>query len=389
MKILFFEWNAYMQKDVELCLKKMHIDYRVISYNFKTVEHDDYFSSHFPGRLLEGNYDAVFSMNFIPFVADICFKYNIRYISWTYDCPLDFKRLDALRYPTNYAFLFDRLQYQSYVKMGFQTVYYMPLAIPSERLDAMEITDPDREVFSSDISFVGKIYDSELDKIYDSLSPYHKGYLTALSKAQQKIYGYNFINDTITDGLLNRINSDLVLSTGNVASMITRQQLYFALCTNVTHLERLEILTRLSALYPVALYSTSCPPELDKVDFRHTVSYTDEMPKVFRLSRINLNITLKCIESGIPLRAIDILGSGGFLMCNYQPEVVEYFQNGKEVVCYESVDDLVEKCGYYLSHEEERAEIARQGHDRAHELFSYEKQLTAIFQIAGLETGNP
>ena len=40
---------------------------------------------------------------------------------------------------------------------------------------------------------------------------------------------------------------------------------------------------------------------------------------------------------------MDILGAGGFLLSNYQPELAEYFEDGKEVVMYHSRADLVEK----------------------------------------------
>ena len=184
---------------------------------------------------------------------------------------------------------------------------------------------------------------------------------------------------------INKLNAHVIVNSSNSYNLFTRQQYQFTLCTNVAHLERMEILTQLSENFPTTLYSADLPEEFeDKIDYRGTVYYSTEMPKVFRLSRINLNITLKSIESGIPLRCIDILGAGGFLMSNYQPELVENFENGKEIVCYESTKDLIEKCRYYLSHEEERAEIARRGHDKARELFNYEKQFSTIVKTAGL-----
>lgn len=385
MKILFFQWNAYMQKDVEMCFRKMNIDYKTISYNFRSSEEDDYFARKFPAKLLEDHYDAVFSMNFHPFVADICYQYRVKYISWTYDSPLHFKRINTLQYETNYAFFFDKLEYERHKANGFHRVFYLPLAIPTERFDSMEITDNDREKFSSDISFVGKIYQSELSKIYDFLPARDQGFLTGICHAQQRIYGYNFIHEVITKKYLNDISAKLILKTGCVSNLLSREQMFFALCTYVTHLERMEIITRLSEELPFTLFSGNCPEEFKKVDYRGTVFYSTEMPKVFRLSRINLNITLKSIESGIPLRCMDILGCGGFLMSNYQPELLDYFINGEEIVCYESTDDLIEKCHYYLSHEEERAAIAKRGHDRAHELFNYEKQLSTIFATAELK----
>ena len=80
------------------------------------------------------------------------------------------------------------------------------------------------------------------------------------------------------------------------------------------------------------------------------------MPLIFHYSKINLNITSKSIRSGLPLRIFDILGCGGFLLTNYQPELSNYFTPGYDLVCYSSEDELLEKTEYYLSHEKERIE---------------------------------
>lgn len=50
------------------------------------------------------------------------------------------------------------------------------------------------------------------------------------------------------------------------------------------------------------------------------VDYYEVMPHVFKQSKINLNITLRSIQSGMPLRAWDIMGAGGFLLSNYQAD---------------------------------------------------------------------
>ena len=91
------------------------------------------------------------------------------------------------------------------------------------------------------------------------------------------------------------------------------------------------------------------------------VEYFNEMPQVFRCSRINLNITLRSILTGIPLRALDVMGAGGFLISNYQSEIPEYFVPGEDLVVYEDYEDLCTKVEYYLSHESERREIAING----------------------------
>ena len=41
-------------------------------------------------------------------------------------------------------------------------------------------------------------------------------------------------------------------------------------------------------------------------------------------------------------------------MTNYQAELPELFEIGVDLEAYGSMEELVDKCAYYLSHEEER-----------------------------------
>ena len=58
------------------------------------------------------------------------------------------------------------------------------------------------------------------------------------------------------------------------------------------------------------------------------------------------------------MRVFDILSCKGFCLTNYQPEIAELFVDGKDLVMYTSMEDLMGKVIYYLNHEEERREIA-------------------------------
>ena len=62
------------------------------------------------------------------------------------------------------------------------------------------------------------------------------------------------------------------------------------------------------------------------------------------------------------MRIFDVLGAGGFLLTNYQEELEDYFEIGKDLVCYSSEEDLLQKTAYYLEHDEERKQIARNGY---------------------------
>jgi spore maturation protein CgeB len=110
------------------------------------------------------------------------------------------------------------------------------------------------------------------------------------------------------------------------------------------------------------------------------VDYQREMPYVFKCSDINLNITLRSIRTGIPLRCLDILGSGGFLLSNYQADFYEHFIPGEDLVLFESHEDCIRKCDYYLKHDKERQQIAANGYGKVKECHTYEIRLKEIFE---------
>ena len=111
------------------------------------------------------------------------------------------------------------------------------------------------------------------------------------------------------------------------------------------------------------------------------VSYFDEMPLVFKLSKINLNITLRSIQHAIPLRVYDILGAGGFLLSNYQVDLARHFVADEEFVYYEDRKDLLNKIDYYLKHDDERIAIAKNAHDRVASEHTFDVRVGQIIDI--------
>lgn len=384
MKILLYDMGAYTQTDIMLALDKMGIGYKNILYKMSDVNQDAYFEKRVSEFLLQETYQAVLSVNYFPVLADICRKFQIPYLSWSYDSPLNVKNIErTLGYETNYVFFFDLAECRKYWNKGVNNVYHLPLAVNTERLADIETSADDKLKYGSDISMVGQLYDTSLPLLLKPLGDYEKGYVSAVLESQLRLYGCYFLEDVITESLMDNINKAYA-ALGQCALRLERDGFIVSIAKHITHIERTLLLDILSEEHKVDLYGPDKDENLKNVIWHGSAGYFDEMPKVFRHSKINLNVSLKCIQSGVPLRALDIMGNGGFLLTNYQPEIAENFVDGEEVVMYHSIEDAVAKCYYYLEHEEERKQIAKNGFDKVREKFGYEDRLLTMFQTAEL-----
>lgn len=385
MKLLLYDACSYTQNDIMNTLCDMGISYKNILYKLTDLTQDDYFSYRFQKILLADNYDAVFSINYFPIIAKICLNNQIKYISWSYDSPLNIPNIeDTLFFPTNNVFFFDRGEKELYERKGFQTVYHLPLAVNADRLTGMQASCAEINRYQSDISFVGQLYESSLSDLMVPIGDYERGYITAVLEAQMHIYGYNFIEDTLTDTLMEQINISYH-KIGQTSVSLTKEGLANAIAKQITRIERITLLSTLGDIYQTSFYSTKPDESLTHLRFGGSVQYYTQMPYVFRYSKVNLNPTLRSIQSGIPLRALDIMGSGGFLLSNYQPELAEYFVNDKEVVMYNSLEDAIEKASFYLKHNDLREKIVRNGQKKTLEEFNYRDRFKEIFRICKLQ----
>lgn len=86
----------------------------------------------------------------------------------------------------------------------------------------------------------------------------------------------------------------------------------------------------------------------------------------------------------VRLRDFEAPMCASFYMVEYMPELEEFFDVGKEIVCYTDPDDLADKCRYYLQHDAERERIRLAGHRRAINDHSWQKRFETVFKQIGL-----
>lgn len=107
--------------------------------------------------------------------------------------------------------------------------------------------------------------------------------------------------------------------------------------------------------------------------------------KSIRAARINLAITSwtgRIEVDETTTRTFEIPACGGFMLHERTPELIELYEEGREVACFGSVEELGSKIEYYLTHPVERDAIARAGHARCVPAYSYDERMKQILAYA-------
>lgn len=362
MKLLIYEWRDYLHYDIYDICSHYNISYDTFTWEFNDKNHDEKFQHWFAKNISLKQYDALISVNYFPLLAEAAHKSNVKYIAWCYDNPLNVLSIeDTLGYSTNHVFMFDRIQCEAYQKKGFKTVYHMPLGVNARRLSKLSPTAAQHQKYDTEIAFVGNLYSSRILEILAPLDEYTQGFLKALMDVQSKLYGCYLFDEILTPEFIQDINKQYRRKQPGTSFRLSKEALSFAMASEVTRRDRLCLLNLLGRRHEVTFYSYEQSELIKNVHLAGPVDYVTEMPLAFHCAKINLNPTLRIIQSGIPLRAFDIMGAGGFLLSSWQPELAETYIDGEELVMYDSYEDAVAKAAFYLQHEDIRRQIAAAG----------------------------
>lgn len=128
-----------------------------------------------------------------------------------------------------------------------------------------------------------------------------------------------------------------------------------------------------------------CRSEKLKKHIQGTALTGSSYAKAIKATRINLGIMSGVVTGAsrgdeTSTRTYEIPACGGFMLHERTGEVLDLFEEGKEVDCFASIQELSDKIGYYLLHSEERDRIAQAGYARCVPQYSYDNRVMEIIQ---------
>ena len=390
MRILYYDWDEFNGEDCRDAMIRLGHQVDTVRLKLKgydvTPEMEDTLRP-FLEYTEDGKryYDLMYSFDYFPNLSELCQKYGMPYVSWVFDCPHYTMYSKFMNNEVNRVYIFDNSEMRA---KGYKTVIYSPLGVNAQRLSDLcksldEETDG-RIIYEHDVSFVGSLYDNEYN-FYDQVDriPVElKGYIDSVIRAQEDVFGVDFFTDKsiIGQDIIDELRKYITFENTGKYDLAYDNIILDMLRKKVTVNERRRILTEMGKRFDTVLYTNPEAKPVPGVPNLGRVDYLKRMPRVFHRSKVNLNITLRSIRSGVSLRVIDVLGAGGFLITNYQEEIAQYFDDGIDLVIAHTPDEMIQKTAYYLDHEDERKVIAKNGQKKVFEQFSYTKLLPDILE---------
>lgn len=399
MKVIFCKWGSICETGIQNAFNRLGVKLVVMQRAFESVDYDKNYLNAL-AELIQQNKDAVcvFTVNFQPIVARCCKVFKLPYLSWTVDCPSFQLYSDTVAYPTNRIFVLDRMQWEKFSPKNPDCIFHLPMGADVSTWDAIEVKPEEHKKYDCDISFVGSLYSEKTryNQIEKDLPDYMRGFADGLINAQLNVYGYNFIEDSITEEWANEFKKYadwLPLAedyTEDVKGIVADTYLGY----KCTEQDRIRTFNAIGSFierkksegknYTFDLWTLSDTSPLHGVNCRGGADSNNMMPQIIKCSKINLNLTNKPIKTGLPLRIFDLMACGGFVISNYQAEIPELFTPDEDIVLYDSIPDLLNKIDYYLTHEEERLTIARNGYEKVKRFHSYDERIATMFEMSGL-----
>ena len=387
MNILIYRYGSICEPDIIETFHKLgfQVDEETSLIKNKILSDNDCIQI-VSERILQNQYAFVFTINFFPWLSHLCNLTHLPYLSLIVDSPVLELYDNAIKNPCNRIFMFDKASYLDFYDKNPNCIFYLPLATNVTRTNKLFNTTASelKKKYEADISFIWSTYQEKCAFNQIKLPEYESGYAMGIIEAQLKVYGYNFIEEMLSDDFVQKFmkyaqNIDVAANEIPIYRAIVAQHF---LSVKVGEQERLRLLKLISEHFDVNMYTGSNTSSMPLIHNCGYASSLVDMPLIFHKSKINLNITAKSIRSGLSLRIFDVLGCGGFLITNFQSELPDYFEIGKDLVTYESPQDLLDKCSYYLKHEDERIEIANNGYEKVKQFHTWDIRLVQLLQLA-------
>ena len=287
---------------------------------------------------------------------------GIKTVNWYCNGSYQFHLVEEISPHYDWCLVPEKFRLENYRAIGARPIYCQEGANPN-------IYKPHNVPVEFEVTFVGQAYGERPDHIRHLLD---RG-------VDVRVWGYGW----------NKFSKSYQSQAGDSTRRLGQAVREFL--TNTAWQDGLRRLLNLELLQSAGKTVREAPAVTLPDEIIGGVLTDSDMIHMYSRSKINLGFSACGMthETGerivqVRLRDFEVPMSGGFYMVEYMEELEEFFNIGKEIVCYSDPQDLVGKIKYYLEHVDQREEIRRAGYERALQNHTWHQRFEMAFRQMGM-----
>lgn len=313
--------------------------------------------------------DFIFLLDAIGLMHTEFQERGVPYISWFFDNPFNWLKQEHVS-SNHIIFVWDKTYVPELKQMGFEHTHYLPLGANTD----VFYPRPADESLRCDVSFAGSsLWDAGRLPFKDQAK---RQFLSVISDALCEM-PWRPIRDII-DTLNAKLGTDFKLDDP------ARFREFELFIQNHARSKYRKGIIESALPFGPHLYGDDGWQKYIKKSGAQYLGRIDNrigLPTLYSSSAINLNVTVPQIRDSFSHRAFEIPACNGFLLSDYRPEVEQFFEFDREIVCFRTPEEMADKIRYYLQHPSQRNAIAEQGRQRVCSEHTYKHRIKHIIAL--------
>lgn len=312
--------------------------------------------------------DVVISINHVPGLATACRDAGLPLAVWEIDPAIDPIRPEG---PSEHVTIhtFRAANVPRFRDAGFGRVHYLPLASNPRLRDPSRVPAQDIAAHQAPVAFVGSSMVSQARHLrtvfLDDLAGWLSGRGVAEAHETARTYLDEVLRAQTTDRSTFRIPELLDQRVPGYRAGATRYDPSLLAGEVAASEKRLTWISHLAA-YGVQVWGDEGWKSVAKhgVRYRGAAGHRRQLTAIYSTDAVHVDIGRIYQSDIVTMRVFDVLCCGGFLLAEHSDALADLFAIGAELDSYRTLDELVDKVGYYLARPELRRAIAERGQAR-------------------------
>jgi spore maturation protein CgeB len=388
LKILILNSKYYLLPEIEHALDALGHEYRLILIRDKEVSSEDLIRDLLR-QAAEFQPDFLLTVNHLGFDREgILTRFlemiDLPFASWYVDSPtLILRHYDRNLSARGAIFVWDSDYVADVRRLGFERVYYLPLATdPTQFAPGNGRPNPLARL-ACDVSFVGNSMVGPVTKkieqlgMPDDFQPVLERLAAAFERGPARAAEEVFDDQAAAHPWFGSLDE---AGRIDLAALVTWR------ATQAYRLRRVE---RLAEFSPTLIGDLEWRELLPSQNFKTPgpLSYYQQLPDFYPLSRINFNATSLQMKTGVNQRVFDVPACRAFLLTDRRAQLEALYDVGREVITYDQPDEIPELVRFYLDHPDRARAVAEAGYLRALAEHTYVHRLAKLVTVMRREFG--